>query len=272
MKPVCLTIAGSDSSAGAGIQADLKTFANLGCYAATVITALTAQNTKGVHSILPVNADFVLAQLDTVMNDMPVSAIKIGMVRDESVIEKISVYLATCDLPIVLDPVLVSSSGTKLLSKTAASSLVDLLLPLCKLVTPNVKEAELLSGFPVESQDGLEKVGNWLLESGVSGALITGGDVGGSQKNDVLFLKKTSGKNESFLFKHESINTQNSHGTGCTLSSAITAYLSHGIELPDAVQAGIVYTHRLLENSQKFYTGRGFGGLDHFYSQEIEKC
>ncbi|MBU2513177.1 hydroxymethylpyrimidine/phosphomethylpyrimidine kinase [bacterium] len=182
MKPVCLTIAGSDSGRGAGIQADLKTFASLGCYGTTVITALTAQNTCGIKAVQAIDPDFVSAQLEAVMKDMPVSAVKIGILPNQSVVSVVARFLAKHSKPVVLDPVLVSTSGTSLMETAALETLKQHLFPLCKLVTPNFKEVELLSGSLMESESTTETIGREMMVFGQQALLITGGDRPGVTK------------------------------------------------------------------------------------------
>lgn len=264
MKPVCLTIAGSDSGAGAGIQADLKTFASLDCYAASVVTAVTAQNTLGVHDLVAMQSEMVTAQLNAVLSDMPVVAVKIGMLMNESIIRSVSKCLAEVKLPIVLDPVVTSSSGTALLDSKAIEALRTCLFPLCSLVTPNIQEAEKLTGAANITSDQTEALNLKMLKLGAKASLITGGDAAGKTKTDLLSFTSASHNISTMAYSHETISTRNTHGTGCTLSSAITAFLAKGFKLEHAVKTGIAYTNRLLQVSRQFNTGRGYGGLDHF--------
>jgi hydroxymethylpyrimidine/phosphomethylpyrimidine kinase len=266
MKPVCLTIAGSDSSAGAGIQADLKTFASLGCFAATVITALTAQNTCGVRAIQAVDPDFVAAQLDAVLSDLPVTAVKIGMLANKSIVKVVAAYLSQFQLPVVLDPVLTSSSGMGLFNQSELESLKQLLFPICRLVTPNFEEAAQLGGIPLRTDVDVKKAGNRLLKAGAEAFLITGGDREGGIKRDCLLFRQNSGNIALHWYEHEFVASRNTHGTGCTLSSAITAFLAKGMTLASAVAAGIAYTHNLIRQSVSFKTGNGSGSLDHFFN------
>lgn len=264
MKPVCLTIAGSDTSAGAGIQADLKTFARLGCYTATVITALTAQNTCGVHSIQPVDTSFVHKQLEAVLNDMPVSLVKIGMLPNQDILKLIADLLTPLKIPIVLDPVLISSSGAALFDLHGIDAYRQYLVPICSLLTPNRKEAALLTGTKLQSDSDLFEMGNVLLRDGAPHVLITGGDRPGIIKQDCLLSKDGENNIKTSWFKHRHIETNNSHGTGCTLSSAIAANMAKGLDIHSATEQGITFTANLLASSIDFQTGKGCGGLDHF--------
>lgn len=268
MKPVCLTIAGSDSGAGAGIQADLKTFASLGCYATSVVTAVTAQNTMGVHDIFAMQPELVGTQLKAVLSDMPVVAIKIGMLVNEPIIRTIADYMVGIEIPIVLDPILISSSGTELLDPEAIEALRTYLFPLCSLITPNIKEAGVLTG----TTDKPEDLNHDLLRLGIEASLITGGDTNGETKTDLLSIKHSNQKIKTIAFSHNAINTRNTHGTGCTLSTAITAFIAKGQNLESAVSAGISYTNKLLRASKKFSTGKGCGGLDHFALIDTRKA
>ncbi len=253
-----LTIAGSDCSGGAGIQADLKTMTMCGVYAMSVITALTAQNTTGVRSILDVPEDFLADQLDAVFEDIFPDAVKIGMVSSPGIVrvigEKLRQYGAK---NVVLDPVMVAASGSKLIKTEAVEALVSDLFPLCTLVTPNIPEAEALAGFPIKSEADMvkaaEKIGK---ASGVS-VLVKGGHAL-SEANDVLY----SGGSLQWL-RGERIDNPNTHGTGCTLSSAIASHLALGKPLPEAVRAAKRYLTGALE--AQLNLGRGSGPLDHGY-------
>ena len=264
MKPVCLTIAGSDSGAGAGIQADLKTFASLDCYASSVVTAVTAQNTRGIHELIAIQPELVASQLNAVLSDMPIVAIKIGMLMNGSIIRSVAECLAKVKIPVVLDPVLISSSGTDLLEPDAIEALRACLFPLCSLVTPNIREAAKLIGMENISPNEAENANVKLLNLGAKASLVTGGDVAGQTKTDMLSLKRSDCRISTLVFSHETISTRNTHGTGCTLSSAIAAFLAKGLDMEHAVQAGISYTNKLLQASRNFNTGKGCGGLDHF--------
>ncbi len=260
MIPICLSIAGSDSSGGAGIQADLKTFASLGCYGASVITALTAQNTKGIRSISDVKPDFVRQQLEAVLDDLSVSVVKIGMLGNPDIVQVLVDTLSPTSIPIVLDPIRFSTSGTSLFR--GKKRLCEDLLPMCSLITPNRQEALWLTDIPKDSRISTEVVGDQLIKMGVNAVLITGGDDAGKQKRDCL---KVRDQGLTRQFEHHTIDTQNSHGTGCTLSSAIAAFLAKGNSLELSVEQAIRYVQACLVQSIDFYTGKGNGGLNHFH-------
>lgn len=266
MKPVCLTIAGSDSSAGAGIQADLKTIACLGCYAATVITAITAQNTHGIKAIQPVDPEIVALQLDAVFSDLPIAAVKIGMLANKAIVKVVVESLSQFSVPVVLDPVLNSTSGTELFNQSDLEFLKHMLFPISSLVTPNLEEATLLSGVPLCSDADFKIAASRLLANGAESVLFTGGDREGKIKRDCLLLREPAGTIAWHWYEHESIATRNTHGTGCTLSSAITALLAKKTPLVSAVAGGIAYTHNLIRQSVDFKTGSGVGSLDHFFN------
>ena len=235
---IALTIAGSDSGGGAGIQADLKTFSALGAYGASVITALTAQNTCEVREILDVPASFIRLQMDVVFEDLNVNAVKIGMLSQVGVIEAVagglSRHLAKA---VVLDPVMVAKSGDALLDPSAVAALRDRLLPVALLITPNLPETGVLLGCePPTDEAGMRDAAKALHALGASNVLVKGGHLDGEVNVDVLY------DGEQFLrFENARIDTSNTHGTGCTLSSAITAALAHGQDLADAVAGlGIV--------------------------------
>ncbi|MBU2513416.1 bifunctional hydroxymethylpyrimidine kinase/phosphomethylpyrimidine kinase [bacterium] len=270
MNSICLSIAGSDSSGGAGIQADLKTFASLGCYGATVITALTAQNTKGIRSVQELKPDFVKQQLEAVLEDLPVSAIKIGMLCNAEIVQTVAEVLSQTSIPIILDPIRFSTSGIPLF-KSDQKLLSDRLLPLCILITPNMKEAFWLANLPENSTRSIDTVGEMLLQEGAHAVLVTGGDLSGKTKTDCLKIKKANNQIHTRVFKHHAVDSQNTHGTGCTLSSAIAAYLAKGNGLEQSVEKAISYVQACLKRSVHFYTGKGNGGLNHFPSDISHK-
>ncbi len=254
-----LTIAGSDCSGGAGIQADIKTVTAHGMYAMSVITALTAQNTTGVSGILDVSSDFIGQQLDCVFRDIPPDSVKIGMVSSRAAIQTIAQKLAEYKArQIVIDPVLASSSGTSLLSEDAREELLQTLLPLASLVTPNLPEAQILCGFSIENEEdrrrAAEKIGREISAS----VLIKGGHLAGNAE-DLLFHE---GKITRFFA--ERVRTKNSHGTGCTLSSAIACGLAAGLPMEESVRNAKTYVTGALEHSLPF--GSGSGPLNHMFA------
>jgi hydroxymethylpyrimidine/phosphomethylpyrimidine kinase len=260
--PVALTIAGSDSSGGAGIQADLKTFAAFGVYGASVITALTAQNTRGVSGIHEVPADFVTAQLDAVFDDLDVAAVKIGMVAQLSTIGAIAAaLLRKAPKHVVLDPVMVATSGDRLLSADAVKRLRDDLFPLASLITPNLPEAAALLEEGVASDEAaIASQGQRLLAKGARAVLIKGGHGQGRESIDYLF---SSG--DIIALPAPRIATKNTHGTGCSLSSAIAAGLAKGETLEQAVRGAKTWITAAIEAADRLGIGHGHGPIHHFH-------
>jgi hydroxymethylpyrimidine/phosphomethylpyrimidine kinase len=260
--PIALTIAGSDSGGGAGIQADLKTFAALGVYGASVITALTAQNTRGVRGVHPVPPDFVTAQLDAVFDDLAINAVKIGMVASRGVIEAIAAGLARrTPAYVVLDPVMVATSGDKLLAEDAIDALRRLLIPLSTLITPNLPEAAALLGESVAtSEAAIADQGKRLLAFGCPSVLIKGGHGEGSESIDYLFTSAAT-----LPLTAPRIATRNTHGTGCSLSSAIAAGLAKGDALETSVRNAKTFISEAIAASDRFAVGHGHGPVHHFH-------
>ena len=260
--PAALTIAGSDSSGGAGIQADLKTFAAFGVYGASVITALTAQNTQGVTGIHQVPADFVTAQIDAVFADLDVGAVKIGMVAEPSVIAAIAAGLQRWSpRHVVLDPVMVATSGDRLLAEDAVEALRATLVPRASILTPNLPEAAALLGEPVASSEAaIESQGRRLLALGCPAVLIKGGHGQGSESID--YLVRESG---AIALAAPRVATQNTHGTGCSLSSAIAAGLAKGEDLETAVRSAKAFVSAAITASDRFSVGHGHGPIHHFH-------
>lgn len=263
MIPIALTIAGSDSSGGAGIQADLKTFSALGVYGASVITALTAQNTQGVSSIHQVPGEFVTAQLDAVFADLDTRAVKIGMVGAAGQAEAIAKKLETLDdIHVVLDPVMVATSGDALLEPDAEGILRNDLLPLADIITPNLQEAARLLDIPVAADETeMRAQARDLHEMGPSAVLIKGGHGKGAEALDILF----DGTRYDRVIANR-INTKNTHGTGCTLSSAIAACLAHGASMRDAVFRAKAYITDALAHADELQIGQGAGPVHHFHA------
>jgi hydroxymethylpyrimidine/phosphomethylpyrimidine kinase len=260
--PVALTIAGSDSSGGAGIQADLKTFAALGVYGASVITALTAQNTSGVTGIHLVPADFVTAQIDAVFSDLDVKAVKIGMVAQLATVDAIIAGLTRWSPKhIVLDPVMVATSGDRLLATDAVETLRTKLLPRASLITPNLLEAAVLLDEPVAlSEAAIESQGKRLLALGCPAVLIKGGHGQGTESIDYL----VSG-NGIVALAAPRIPTKNTHGTGCSLSSAIAAGLAKGEDIETAVRKAKVWVSAAIAAADRLGIGHGNGPIHHFH-------
>ena len=260
--PIALTIAGSDSSGGAGVQADLKTFSALGVYGASVITALTAQNTMGVSGIHQVPADFVTAQIDAVFSDLDVKAVKIGMVAARAMIDAIVAGLARWSPKhIVLDPVMVATSGDHLLAADAVAALRTKLIPFASLITPNLPEAAaLLEEAVATSEAAIESQGRRLLAMGCPAVLIKGGHGQGSESIDYLF-----GGNGTIALTAPRVATKNTHGTGCSLSSAIAAGLAKGEDMETAVRHAKTWISAAIAAADRLDVGHGHGPVHHFH-------
>jgi hydroxymethylpyrimidine/phosphomethylpyrimidine kinase len=260
--PVALTIAGSDSSGGAGIQADLKTFAALGVYGASVITALTAQNTKGVTGIHLVPPEFVTAQIDAVFADLDIGAVKIGMVAQLATIEAIAAALARFSpAHVVLDPVMVATSGDRLLSADAVEALRAKLIPRASILTPNLPEAAALLDEPIASSEAaIAEQGRRLLAMGCPAVLIKGGHGQGTESIDYLV-----DRDGVTALPAPRIATQNTHGTGCSLSSAIAAALAKGEDMASAVHGAKAWVSTAIAQADRFTVGHGHGPVHHFH-------
>jgi hydroxymethylpyrimidine/phosphomethylpyrimidine kinase len=263
MTAIAVTIAGSDSGGGAGIQADLKTFSALGVYGASVVTALTAQNTRGVTAIHDVPGPFVAAQMDAVFSDLIVGAVKIGMVSQRPVIETIAAGLERWQQSkVVLDPVMIATSGDKLLAPDAIDVLKRVLMPRALVVTPNLPEAAALLDAPLaRSERQMREQGERLLALGARAVLVKGGHGDGAESVDLLI--------EPTAFTRlavDRIATRNTHGTGCTLSSAIAAGLAKGLALAEAVRAAKAYVTSGLAAASRITIGSGHGPVHHFHA------
>lgn len=260
--PIALTIAGSDSSGGAGIQADLKTFSALGVYGASAITAVTAQNTTGVSGFHVVPPEFILGQIEAVFSDLAVGGVKIGMVGNETAIQAVAEGLRRwARAPVVLDPVMVAESGSALLAEGAEAALRSQLLPMADLITPNLPEAARLLGAGLAVDEAMMmRQGELLLALGPKAVLIKGGHAAGPEAVD-LFL---DGSNVVRLAA-DRVPTRNTHGTGCTLSAAIAAGLASGLSLLDAVRRAKLYLTNALIHADRLQIGAGSGPVHHFY-------
>jgi hydroxymethylpyrimidine/phosphomethylpyrimidine kinase len=254
-----LTIAGSDSGGGAGIQADLKTFAALGIYGTTAITAVTAQNTLGVTAVSVLAADFVTAQIEAVAGDIPLHATKTGMLATASIVEAVAAAIRDLDLPaVVVDPVMLAKSGDALLDRDAVQALQAELLPRARVVTPNIPEAEALCGRPVASAGDLREAARRIHAMGPAAVIIKGGHGTGAELVDLLF------DGTHFTeFRTARILTRNTHGTGCTFASAVAAHLALGRPLEDAVGRAQAYVAGAIRHGLTL--GKGHGPLDHFW-------
>ncbi len=257
-----LTIAGSDSGGGAGIQADLKAFSALGVYGASVITAITAQNTRAVTAVHGVPTDIIAAQLDAVFNDIRIDAVKIGMLATSEIITTVAEALKFQSAPLVLDPVMIAKSGDALLQDAAISSLRHALLPLATLLTPNLPEAAVLLGCqPATTTDAVEQHGRALLAMGPKAVLMKGGHSEGPDCVDILLSQNAP----SVRFSAPRIATNNTHGTGCTLSAAIATGLAKGLQMTDAVGDAHRYLHGAIAAADGLGIGSGHGPVHHFY-------
>lgn len=259
-----LAIAGSDSGGGAGIQADIKAISANACYAMSVITALTAQNTQGVLGIHPIPVEFVRQQMDAVLDDIGADAVKIGMLFSPELVETVADGLAVHNVKnIVLDPVMVATSGGPLLTQDAVQILKEKLMPMALLVTPNLPEAEILSGQKIANDADMEKAARNLCdEYGCHNALIKGGHLQTQESSDLLWI---NGEKRGVRFQTERIITQNTHGTGCTLSSAIAARLACSLNIEQAVQEGKEYITMAIRSGAQYSMGKGHGPVNHFY-------
>jgi hydroxymethylpyrimidine/phosphomethylpyrimidine kinase len=264
--PRVLTIAGSDSGGGAGIQADLKTFAALGCYGMTAITALTAQNTLGVQAIHSVPAAFLKTQLQSVLDDIGVDAVKIGMLHSPEVVAVVAWAIDHYKLKrVVLDPVMVATSGDALIADETVAVLVRELFPRVQLITPNLDEAALLLGRPVSEVPALSQAAADLQAMGAAAVLLKGGHLPGDEVVDVLLLADQ----RSHSLRSPRINSMNVHGTGCTLSSAIASYWALGHDLQDAVVQARAYILAAIQAGAQVTTGHGHGPLNHGFAPKL---
>ena len=259
-----LTIAGSDSGGGAGIQADIKTISAIGCYASSVITAVTAQNTLGVSAVEPMSLDIIEKQIRAVLDDIGADAVKIGMLATTEIVELVVKLMKEYDPPfIVLDPVLVATSGDVLTEGSATGAIVTQLMPLATVITPNIPEAERMTDLTIESTMDYEPVWTNLREQGAKALLIKGGHLANNELTDTLFTAK---EQLPHIYTHQRIDTDNTHGTGCTLSSAIASYLALGHPLARAVGHATDFIHSAIEAGQELHIGEGHGPVDHFFS------
>ncbi len=253
-----LIIAGSDSGGGAGIQADIKAVTMLGGYAMTAVTAITVQDTTGVHGVWPVPLETVTGQMQVTLADIGADAIKTGMLGSAALVEAVAECLSGNAqlIPRVIDPVMISTSGHRLVDAKGIEAIRSELVPHARLVTPNAPEAEVLTGKAVESVDDQRRAADRLLELGANGALVKGGHIAGSKVTDVL--QTTTGE---WIFESPRIDTTSTHGTGCTLASAIAALLARGESVPDAVEQGRDYLMGAIRSAKGF--GRGAGPVHH---------
>lgn len=262
--PVALTIAGSDSGGGAGIQADIKTFSSLGVFGTSAITAITAQNTQGVRGIQAISPEILKGQIEAVLEDFAVDALKIGMLHNKDAVKVVSGILSSFPrIPVILDPVMISTSGSKLMEDDAIHAIIEELFPKAMLLTPNIPEAEYLSGIKIRREEDISRAARKLRERGCGALLIKGGHIPGAETVDRLF---TDDDDAPICLASPTIDTFNTHGTGCTLSSAIAAYMALGHSLVEAVRLAKEYMNKALTQGADVRMGKGHGPVNHFFS------
>ncbi|MCW2246535.1 hydroxymethylpyrimidine/phosphomethylpyrimidine kinase [Azospirillum fermentarium] len=261
MKGRVLIVAGSDSGGGAGIQADIKAVSALGAYAATAITALTAQNTLGVHGVLPIDPAFVVQQMAVVLDDIGADAVKVGMLATAEVIEAVAATYETraVNVPLVVDPVMVAKGGHSLLAREAELTLKKRLLPLAEIVTPNLPEAEALTGLAIHDLDEMRRAAGMILSFGARAVLLKGGHMEGERLQDLLLTE-----DGERVFESPRLHTPHTHGTGCTLASAIAAGIAQGLNVVDAVTRARTYVQIAIETAPGL--GHGHGPLNHLHT------
>lgn len=258
MKGRVLIVAGSDSGGGAGLQADIKTVTALGGYAAAAVTALTAQDTLSVHEVVGVPPAFVRRQMEVVLADLGADAIKLGMLHDDSVIDAVCDVIETeaAGIPVVTDPVMVAKGGSRLLARDGLQMLRGRLLPLSAIVTPNIPEAEAIAAMPIRDEADRRRAAERILDLGVGVVLLKGGHMEGDTIADLLVSREGVE-----TFEHPRIHTTSTHGTGCTLASAVATGLAQGLAPGDAVQRAVDYVHEAIRSAPGY--GAGYGPLDH---------
>ena len=264
LKSKVLIIAGSDSSGGAGIQADIKTVTALGSYAMTAVTAVTAQNTRGVKKIIPISTKNVQRQAIMILDDIGAHAVKIGMLHNSGIIKCVYKILKKYKLKnVVLDPVMIAKGGSKLINDNSISHLKKLLLPLCNLVTPNIPEAEVLTGYSISNKEDMIRAVKKILNMGVKNVLLKGGHLKNKMIFDILVSKK-----EIKVFPKRKIKTKNTHGAGCTLSSALATFLSQKKNMYKSCKFSLKYVDKAISTAPGY--GKGFGPLNHLVSFNLK--
>jgi len=259
-----LSIAGSDPSGGAGIQADLKTMSACGCFGTTAITAVVDENTVGVYGVFPIPISFVQGQIKSVLDDIGADAIKIGMLHSSELILAVKETLSHYDIRnIVLDPVMVSTSGDKLLQEEAIETLKNELIPIARVITPNIPEAEVLLNEKIKSQNDLPRIIKRLSCSGTVSVLLKAGHLTDDELTDVFYNAETD---EIITLSSNRISTRNTHGTGCTLSSAIASMLAQGLPLNEAIREAKNYINEAIVKGAEYEIGKGHGPVHHFYN------
>ncbi|PIF44547.1 hydroxymethylpyrimidine/phosphomethylpyrimidine kinase [Chryseobacterium sp. 52] len=263
--PSVLTIAGFDGSGGAGIQADIKTASALGCFSTSVLTALPVQNTQGVRKIYPIPVEAVADQIEAILDDIFPDAIKIGMVHTPQLVETIvSTLRKYKKIPLVFDPVMVATSGHRLIEEETIAAITEKLFPIADVITPNMDEASILAGMKVETPEDLYAAGKLIKKLGCKSILLKGGHQETSTITSLFYDEYEN----YHTFETKKFDTNNTHGSGCTLSSAIAAYLAQGHTLYDSVSLGQDYVYQAIENGKDVQTGLGNGPLNHFFNPQ----
>ena len=259
-----LTIAGSDSGGGAGIQADIKAISALGCFATSAITAVTVQNTLGVEAVHPIPLDILRGQIDAVLSDIGTDAVKIGMLHSSEVVEVVADVLQKYNIRnVVLDPVMVSTSGHRLIEESAIDTLRRVLIPRARVITPNIPEAEILAGVKITANDQLAEVARQLSQGGTVSVLLKAGHLTEDRLVDIFYNAEQDTITE---LPSARVYTPNTHGTGCTLSSALAALLAKGYELTDAARGAKEYINEAIVSGARYEIGGGHGPVDHFWA------
>lgn len=261
-----LTIAGSDSGGGAGIQADIKAISALGCFATSAITAVTVQNTLGVEAVHPISLDILRGQIEAVLSDIGTDAVKIGMLHSSEVVEVVADVLQKYNIRnVVLDPVMVSTSGHRLIEESAIDTLRRVLIPQARVITPNIPEAEILAGVKITANDQLAEVARQLSQGGTVSVLLKAGHLTEDRLVDIFYNAEQDTITE---LPSARVYTPNTHGTGCTLSSALAALLAKGYELTDAARGAKEYINQAIVSGARYEIGGGHGPVDHFWAQK----
>ncbi|WP_313262170.1 bifunctional hydroxymethylpyrimidine kinase/phosphomethylpyrimidine kinase [Sphingobacterium sp.] len=262
--PTVLSIAGFDGSGGAGIQADTKTISSLGCYAMNVLTALPLQNTQGVKNIFDIPVEAVKEQLDCLFEDIYPDSIKIGMVHNSKLVETIANSLKDYKGSIVFDPVMVSTSGHRLIHEETIAAIKELLFPIAQIITPNLDEVSVLVGREISSVHAMEEVADEILSLGCNAALLKGGHLQSDILTSILIQKNHAAQ----YFESKRVNTKNTHGSGCSLSSAIASFLARGYHLEQSTEKALMYINSAIKGSKDLLIGKGNGPLNHFFNPQ----
>lgn len=267
---MAMTIAGSDCSGGAGVQADIKTMSALGVFASSCITALTCQNTMGVTDIMAVKESIIRGQIDAVLSDLPIKAVKIGMLFNSDICKTVSEALKANNFcgTVVLDPVMVATSGSNLASESLKDAMIKYLFPLSTLVTPNLHEAKVLAGCDdICTEEDMLRAGEKILSLGAKAVLVKGGHLEKENLKNLL-IRNHNGDMVVEEFVSKKVNSRNTHGTGCSLSSAIASFCASGFSLSEAVAMATEFVHDAIVNAQDVFLGKGHGSLNHFFNPQ----